>query len=82
MDDKAVDVRVRVGQNLRRYRQAKGISQETLAHQSGVARAYLGGIERGVCNPTVVLLEQLAGKLDIPAAALLETQAEAVTAAE
>jgi transcriptional regulator with XRE-family HTH domain len=82
MDDKAMDVRVRVGQNLRRYRQAKGISQETLAHRSGVARDYVGSIERGVRNPTVVVLEQLAGQLGIPAAALLEIQAEAATATE
>lgn len=71
-----MDVRERVGRNLRRYRQLKGISQETLAHQSGVARAYVGNIERGVANPSAMILEQLAGKLDIPAAALLENETQ------
>ena len=77
-----MDIRVRVGKNLRRYRLLKGISQETLAHQSGVARAYVGRIECGVQNPTVVILEQLADKLDIPVSVLLETEAEATTPAE
>lgn len=67
-----MDVRARVGGNLRRYRTAKGISQEELAHRCELDRTYVSGIERGVRNPTVVVLERLAGVLGIPAAALLE----------
>lgn len=67
-----MDVRTRVGRNLRRYRLAKGISQEELAHLCELDRTYVSGIERGVRNPTVTVLERLAGVLGIPASALLE----------
>ncbi len=67
-----MDVRARVGRNLRRYRLAKGVSQEELAHLCELDRTYVSGIERGVRNPTVVVLERLAGVLGITAACLLE----------
>jgi transcriptional regulator with XRE-family HTH domain len=68
-----MDIRARVGRNLRRRRLAKGISQEELAHLCELDRTYVSGIERGVRNPTVTVLERLAAVLDIPAAMLLET---------
>lgn len=67
-----MDVRARVGRNLRRYRLAKGVSQEALADLCDLDRTYVSGIERGVRNPTVVVLERLAGVLGIAAAVLLE----------
>jgi transcriptional regulator with XRE-family HTH domain len=71
-----MDVRVRVGRNLRRYRLAKGVSQEELAHCCELHHTYVSRIERGVRNPTVVVLERLAGVPGIAAAALLETQTD------
>ena len=67
-----MDVRVRVGRNLRRCRMRKGLSQEELAHQCELDRTYISGIERGVRNPTVVVLERIAGALGIAASMLLE----------
>jgi transcriptional regulator with XRE-family HTH domain len=52
--------------NVRRIRVAKGVSQERLAHDSGIDRAYLGGIERQSENPTVDLLERVANTLGVP----------------
>lgn len=49
--------------NLRRIRVEREISQESLAHESGVDRAYVGGLERKSHNPTIDLLDRLAGTL-------------------
>ena len=57
-----------VARNLRRIRVTKGISQERLAFDSGIDRSYLGGIEREAENPTVDLLDRLAGTLGVPLA--------------
>jgi transcriptional regulator with XRE-family HTH domain len=71
MADSGMDMRVRVGRNLRQYRLAKGVSQEELAHRCALDRTYVSGIERGVRNPTVVVLERLAAVLGIEASDLL-----------
>lgn len=46
--------------NLRRIRVQRGISQEALAYEAGIDRAYVGGLERKSHNPTIDLLERLA----------------------
>ena len=57
--------RALVAWNLRRIRVGQGISQEKLAADAGVDRAYLGGLERQTENPTVDLLDKVAGALDV-----------------
>ncbi|MRI57718.1 XRE family transcriptional regulator [Methylobacterium sp. DB1607] len=57
--------RGRLAWNLRRLRSARGLSQESLAIDAGVAAPYLSGIERGARNPTVDVLDRLAGVLDV-----------------
>jgi transcriptional regulator with XRE-family HTH domain len=59
-----------VARNVRRIRVTKGVSQERLAFDSGIDRSYLGGIEREAENPTVDLLDRLAGTLGVPLAEL------------
>jgi transcriptional regulator with XRE-family HTH domain len=54
-----------IARNVRRVRVSKGISQERLAFDSGIDRAYLGGIEREAENPTVDLLDRLANVLGV-----------------
>lgn len=70
-----MDVRVRVGRNLRRYRRARGVSQEELADLCELDRTYVSGIERGLRNPTVVVLERLANVLGVAPGLLLEEDA-------
>ncbi len=60
-----MDIREQVGCNVRRLRESKGWSQEELAFETGLHRTYISGIERGVRNPTVVVLDRIAGKLGV-----------------
>ncbi|WP_300395756.1 helix-turn-helix transcriptional regulator [Henriciella sp.] len=58
--------------NLRDYRKGAGYSQEELAHAAGLHRTYVSGVERGVRNPTVEVLDKLAKPLNIPTWKLLD----------
>nr|WP_137829493.1 helix-turn-helix transcriptional regulator [Methylobacterium sp. L1A1] len=66
-----MDARAIIGWNLRRLRVAHGLSQERLAFASGIDRAYVGRVERGSENVTIMTLEAMAGALAVPVAALL-----------
>ena len=59
-----MDARGLLAWNLRRLRAARGVSQETLAADAEVDRAYVGRLERQEENPTIGLLERLAKQLD------------------
>jgi transcriptional regulator with XRE-family HTH domain len=54
-----------VAKNLRRTRQAKGLSQEELADRAGINRNYVGMLEREEHAATVDMLEKLADVLEI-----------------
>ena len=54
------DLQRRLGANLRRYRQNRGLSQEAFADHLGVHRTYMGGIERGERNLTLKSVERIA----------------------
>lgn len=54
--------------NLRRLRAAKGISQERLAADTGVDRAYVSEIERELGNATIDVLDRLAVELGVEVA--------------
>jgi len=53
-----------VAWNLRRLRVDQGLSQENLAVDAGIDRTYVSRLERGLENPTIQVLEQLADALD------------------
>jgi transcriptional regulator with XRE-family HTH domain len=61
-----------VAWNLRRLRVLRGLSQEKLAFDAGIDRAYLGGLEREQENPTVDLLDRVAASLGVSVEALFE----------
>lgn len=49
-----------VGTAIAARRRASGLSQEQLAERSGLHRTYIGAVERGIRNPTITSLAQLA----------------------
>ena len=57
--------------NLRRYRQARRLSQEELAHLAGTDRTYVSSIERCVYAASIEVVDKLARGLGIEAADLL-----------
>lgn len=54
-----------VARNLRRLRQAKGLSQEELADRADINRNYVGMLERQEHAATIDMLEKLASVLDV-----------------
>ena len=60
-----------LGREVRRFREAAGLSQEELAHRSGLHRNYISGIERGERNVGVKALFRLAAALERTPSALL-----------
>ncbi len=67
-----MDVRKRFGMRLAELRKAKGWSQEKLSLESGIARSYLGGVERGQRNVALVNICRLANTLDVKVAVLMD----------
>jgi len=57
--------------NLRRIRVDQGLSQDRLAADTEIDRAYLGGIERQTENPSLDLMDRLAAVLGVGLAELL-----------
>jgi len=54
-----------VGKNIRRLRKDRGVTQEQLADEAGMAMRYLSGVERGEENPTLRFLAKIADALDV-----------------
>ena len=53
-----------LGQNVKHFRNMKGISQEALAFKIGVDRTYIGAIEQGIRSPSIYCLFLLSSALD------------------
>ena len=61
-----------VGMNVRRFRQRAQLTQEQLAFAAEIDLTYVGGIERGKRNPSVLVLVRIAAALDTEPAELLK----------
>ncbi|MBR0683938.1 helix-turn-helix transcriptional regulator [Roseomonas eburnea] len=66
-----MEIREVLARNLRKARQAKGLSQEELAHRAGVDRTYVSALERRVYAASIEVVDRLARELDVDAADLL-----------
>jgi transcriptional regulator with XRE-family HTH domain len=60
-----MSIQLLFGQNVRLAREKKSWSQDRLSEQSGLHRTYISGIERGVRNPTIEIVQQIAIALDV-----------------
>ncbi len=56
---------LKVGKNLRKARESRGWSQEEMAARCGVHRTYVGSVERGEYNVTVLTLKKMTKTLGI-----------------
>jgi transcriptional regulator with XRE-family HTH domain len=60
------------GNRLRELRKERGLSQEELAHEAGLHRTYVGGVERGERNPTLITLKRISDALNLKLEELLK----------
>jgi transcriptional regulator with XRE-family HTH domain len=60
-----MDLRQLFATNLRRIRHERKISQEQLAHDAGVDRAYLSRVERAVTYVGLEIIEKVANMLEV-----------------
>jgi transcriptional regulator with XRE-family HTH domain len=68
------DWRAIVGRNVRRLRQQKGLTQEELAFEAKIDLTYVGGIERGRRNPSLLVMARIADALSVQLTKLLGDQ--------
>lgn len=61
-----------LGANVRRVRKDRGLSQEALADEVGLAVTYVGQIERATRNPTLDVVERFARALSVKPLDLLQ----------
>jgi transcriptional regulator with XRE-family HTH domain len=64
--------RALISANLRRIRLVRGYSLERLAHEAGVDMPYVWKLEQRTANPTIDILDKLAGTLSVPVGDLLQ----------
>ncbi|MBY3123070.1 helix-turn-helix transcriptional regulator [Rhizobium leguminosarum] len=67
-----MEIREVFARNLRAARQAKGLSQEELAHRADIDRTYISSLERSVYNASIDVVDRLATVLGIEACELLK----------
>jgi len=60
------------GFRMRTLRKAKGLSQEAFADLAGLDRSYVGGVERGERNVSLVNIKKFADALEISAEELFQ----------
>lgn len=60
-----MDIRRRLGRNIKLNREGQSLSQEELADRAQLHRTYVSGVERGVRNPTITVIEKLAKALNV-----------------
>lgn len=67
------DPKLLFGQRLREIRTERGFTQETLALEAGLDRSYIGGVERGERNISLVNICVLATTLRVRPKDLLDS---------
>lgn len=62
----------KIGETIRIYRVKNEITQEELAYQSGLDRAYVGRVERGENNISILSLLKIAQVLKVEVSLLIK----------
>ncbi len=72
-----MDMRRLLGRNAKNARIDAGLTQEQLSERSGFSQQYISDLERGLRNPTIVSLYELALALSTTPVALITPDEEA-----
>ena len=72
MNESKKKVLLSLGHLVKQRRIALGISQEELGLRANLDRTYISGVERGVCNPSLTALVNIASGLGITVSNLLD----------
>ncbi len=67
-----MDIKAVVGRNVKHHREGRGLSQEQLAFEADLHRTCVSGVDRGVRNPTVLIVAKLANALGVEPSKLWE----------
>lgn len=62
----------RFAKNMKKLREAKGLSQGDIHRATGIDRAYISNLEAGKQNPTLETIAKIAEALDITSDQLLK----------
>ncbi|CAK7022040.1 helix-turn-helix domain-containing protein [Tissierella carlieri] len=60
-----------IGENIKKYRKEKGLTQKELAEKSNLSRSYLADLERDRYNPSLDSLKLIANSLEVDVSILL-----------
>jgi transcriptional regulator with XRE-family HTH domain len=63
---------VRLGATIRAYRHQRGLTQAALAAKTGLHRTYIGRLERGLYDPSLLNLHRIAQVLQVPLSHLVQ----------
>lgn len=66
-NEKEVRIKKHFGERVRQLRKAKELSQETLALVCDLDRTYIGGVERGERNISLINIYKIADALGVSA---------------
>jgi transcriptional regulator with XRE-family HTH domain len=65
------DWRAVLAKNVRKYRRQRQLTQEQLAFEAEIDLTYIGGIERGKRNPSLLVMARIADALGVQLTKLL-----------
>ena len=75
-----MDIRKKLGKNVKNIRRQNGYTIETLSGEAGIAFSTLSLIERGQSNPSIDILEKISNALGTPISKLFEFEYDAFAA--